>query len=392
MEAVTRLFAPDVRAALLELRREIHRDPELAFREERTATRLEDALRALRPKELRRVAGTGVVARIPGRDARAPVVAIRGDIDALPIHENTNLEYSSRNAGVMHACGHDVHATWAVAAAHVLSEQPANGDVLIVLQPAEETGKGAQAVMDSGALDGVAAIFGGHVDRRFAVGTVVAEAGPLAASADTFQIELIGSGAHAARPHEAADPIVGAGALIGALQTIVSRRLDPSRAAVVTVGTIHAGSASNVIPDGATMTGTLRATDPDTRRLLHDEVRHIASAVAAAHRLKSQVTIELGPPPIVNPIETASWARTAAIAMLGPAAVVPLGLVNMAAEDFAYYMERMPGCFLRIGACEAGGEAIPAHTPRFYAADESIFVGGAVLAESARVTSAALGG
>jgi hippurate hydrolase len=392
MEAVTRLFTPDVRAALLELRREIHRDPELAFREERTATRLEDALRALHPKELRRVAGTGVVARIAGRDPRAPVVAIRGDIDALPIHENTNLEYASRNAGVMHACGHDVHATWAVAAAHLLSERPATGDVLIVLQPAEETGKGAQAVMDSGALDGVSAIFGAHVDRRFAVGAVVAEAGPLAASADTFQIELIGSGAHAARPHEAADPIVGAGALVGALQTIVSRRLDPSRAAVVTVGTINAGSASNVIPDRATMTGTLRATDPETRRLLHDEVEHIAAAVAVAHRLTAQVTIELGPPPIVNPVEATSWARTAAVAVLGAAAVVPLGFVNMAAEDFAYYMERMPGCFLRIGACEAGGEAIPAHTPRFYAADESIFVGAAVLAESARVTSAALGG
>jgi hippurate hydrolase len=392
MDAVTRLFAPDVRAALLELRREIHRDPELAFHEERTATRLEGALRALHPKDLRRVAGTGVVARIAGRDARAPVVAIRGDIDALPIHENTNLEYSSRNAGVMHACGHDVHATWAVAAAHLLSERPAAGDVLVVLQPAEETGKGAQAVMDSGALDGVSAIFGAHVDRRFPVGTVVAEAGPLAASADTFHIELVGSGAHAARPHEAADPIIGAGALIGALQTIVSRRLDPSRAAVVTVGTISAGSASNVIPDRATLTGTLRATDPDTRRLLHDEVRHIATAVAAAHRLKANVTIELGPPPIVNPVEAASWAKSAAVAVLGAEAVVPLGFVNLAAEDFAYYMEQMPGCFLRVGACEAGGEAIPAHTPRFYAADESIFVGGAVLAEAARVTSAALGG
>jgi len=392
IDTIERLFSPDLRNRLIQLRREIHRDPELAFREERTANRLEDALRVLRPKALDRVAGTGVVARIAGRDAQAPVVAIRGDIDALPIHENTNLEYSSRNAGVMHACGHDVHATWAVAAAHLLSERPAAGDVLIVLQPAEETGKGAQAVIDSGALDGVSAIFGAHVDRRFPVGTAVVDAGPLAASADTFHIELVGSGAHAARPHEAADPIIGAGALIGALQTIVSRRLDPSRAAVVTVGTINAGSASNVIPDRATLTGTLRATDPDTRRLLHDEVRRIATAVAATHRLKAVVTIELGPPPIVNPVEAASWARAAAITVLGAAAVVPLGFVNMAAEDFAYYMERMPGCFLRVGACEAGGEAIPAHTPRFYAADDSIFVGGAVLAETARVTSIAIGG
>jgi hippurate hydrolase len=391
IEAVERLFAPEGRAALVELRHEIHRDPELAFHEERTAARLEGALGALRPKQLHRVAGTGVVARIAGRDAHAPVVAIRGDIDALPIHESTGLEFSSRNAGVMHACGHDVHATWAVGAAYLLSERPAVGDVLVVLQPAEEIGRGAQAVMESGALDTVSAIFGAHVDRRFPVGTVVAEAGPLAASADNFHIELVGSGAHAARPHEAADPIVGAGALISALQTIVSRRLDPSRAAVVTIGTVNAGTAPNVIPDRATLTGTLRATDPDTRRLLHEEVRHIAEAIAAAHRLEAQVTVELGPPPIVNPVEPSSWARSAAISLLGADAVVPLGFVNLAGEDFAYYMERIPGCFLRVGAREAGGDAIPAHTPRFYAAEESIFVGAAVLAETARVTSAALG-
>jgi len=138
--------------------------------------------------------------------------------------------------------------------------------------------------------------------------------------------------------------------------------------------------------------GTLRAVDPQTRQLLATEVRHLAEGIAAAHGLTATVQLTLGPPPIVNPIETASWARSATVAVLGPAALVPLGFVNMAAEDFAYYMERMPGCFLRVGAREAGSEAIPAHTPRFYAADASIFVGGAVLAETARVTSAALGG
>ena len=391
-DGVTRLFAPHLRAALIELRHEIHRDPELSFQEERTAQKLERALKVLRPRHLERVAATGVVARIAGRNPDAPVVAIRGDIDALPIQESTGLEYSSRNAGVMHACGHDVHATWAVGAAHLLSEHPAAGDVLIVLQPAEEVGKGAQAVMESGALDGVAAIFGAHVDRRFPVGTVVAEPGPLAASADNFAIELVGAGAHAARPHEAADPIVGAGALIAALQTIVSRRVDPSRAAVVTIGTINAGSAPNVIPDRATLSGTLRATDPETRRLLHEEVKRIAESVAAAHRLTAHVTVELGPPPIVNPVEPASWARSAAVSVLGADAVVPLGFLNLAGEDFAHYMERIPGCFLRVGAREPGTQPIPAHTPRFYAADESIFVGAAVLAESARVASAALGG
>ena len=390
IDSIEKAFAPAVRRSLIELRHEIHQDPELAFQEERTAARLERSLATVRPKKLDRVAGTGVIARIAGLDPRAPVVAIRGDIDALPIQEHTGLAYSSHNAGVMHACGHDVHATWAVGAAHLLGERPAAGDVLIVLQPAEEVGRGARAMMESGALDGVSAIFGAHVDRRFPVGTVVAQAGPLAASADTFEIDLRGTGAHAARPHEAADPIVGLGNLISTLQTIVSRRLDPSRAAVVTIGTVSAGSAPNVIPDRAYLTGTLRATDPDTRRLLHEEVRRIADATATAHRLKADVRIELGPPPIVNPVEPSEWARSAVVSLLGPDAVVPLGLVNLAAEDFAHYMEHMPGCFLRVGAREAGGEPIPAHSPRFYAADESIFVGAAVLAETARIASAAL--
>jgi amidohydrolase len=383
-------FPPPLRERLVTLRRELHAHPELSFKEEETARRLTAALSDLAPVQLDRIAGTGVVARIKGRERGAPVVAVRGDIDALPIEEATGLPFASRNAGVMHACGHDVHASWAVGAAHLLARDPAAGDVLIVLQPAEETGGGALAILESGALDGVAAIFGGHVDRRFAVGQVVADPGPLAASADTFEIVLHGQGAHAARPHEAADPIVGAGALIGALQTIVARRLNPASAGVVTVGSIHAGTASNVIPDRATLTGTIRAVDPAVRRLLHDEVRRISDGVAATYRLQAQVSLDLGTPPLVNSPQATDWARRAVAAVLGEDALVPLGFLNLAGEDFAHYLERIPGCFLRIGAREPGGDVVPAHAPRFYAAEESLFVGAAVLAEAARVASRAL--
>lgn len=386
------LFPSDVRRGLVGLREAIHRHPELAFEERETSRRLSDALRELQPAALERVAGTGVLARFAGRDRTAPVVAVRGDMDALPITEQTGLPYASARPGVMHACGHDVHAAWAVGAAYLLSRDPARGDVLVLLQPAEETGQGAPAVLASGALDGVAAIFGGHVDRRFPVGQVVAQPGPLAASADTFTVTLHGSSAHAARPHEGADPIVGAGALIGALQTVVSRRIDPTVASVVTVATVHAGTAPNVIPDTATLSGTLRAVDAGTRARLQEEVRRLAAGIAAAHGLRGEVTLELGPPPIVNPPAAVAWARRAAARLLGEDAVVPLGFTNLAAEDFACYLERMPGCFLRIGAREAGGEPIAAHSPRFYAAEESIFVGAAVLAETARIASAELGG
>ena len=383
-------FTEDEVGWLSVLRRDLHRHPELAWQEEATATRLEQALRRLGAADIERVANTGVVARIPGASRDAPVVVIRGDIDALPIQEASGLPFASERPGVMHACGHDVHATWAVGAALLLLKAPAQGDVLILLQPAEEAAEGAVAVLRSGALDGAAAIFGAHVDRRYEVGQVVVQEGPIAASADFFEIELTGAGAHGARPHESADPIVGAGALIGALQTLVSRRLDPAVPGVVTVATVHAGTADNVIPDRATLTGTIRTVEPGARALLLEELRYVSEAVATAHRLTARVTIGQGTPPIVNPPGPTAWAREAVRVVLGPDAGVPLAGANMGGEDFAFYLERLPGCFLRVGAREPGGPRLPAHSPGFYAAEESVFIGAAVLAETARLAGRAL--
>lgn len=385
--SVRQLFTASEVDLLLQLRRDLHRHPELSWKEERTAARLVEALSALGIDDVRRVAGTGVVARVPGREAGAPVTALRGDIDALPIQEATGLPFASEVPGVMHACGHDVHASWAVGAAALLRRTPARGDVIVVLQPAEEAGAGAAAILGSGALDGATAIFGAHVDRRFELGQVVAQAGPLAASADSFRIDLRGRGAHGARPHEGADPIVGAAALVTALQTIVSRRLDPATAAVLTVGSIHGGQAPNVIPEQVQLTGTLRATRPDVRRALQDGTRSLAESIATAYGLTAAVTFEAGTPPVVNSAREADWARLATERVLGPDAIKPLGLTNMAAEDFAFYLERMGGCFLRIGAREPDGEATPAHSPRFAPAEGSLFIGAAVLAECARVAA-----
>lgn len=388
--SVAALFSATQRDVLIALRRDLHQHPELAFKEQRTCAALEKAIAIANPVSVQRVAGTAIVALIRGRNANAPVVAIRGDIDALPIHENTGVSYASQNDGVMHACGHDVHASWAIGAAYLLANQPAAGDVLVVLQPAEEIGQGATAVLESGVLNNVAAIFGAHVDRRFAVGEVVVQTGSLAAAADTFTITLTGHGAHGARPHESADPVLAAGLLIASLQGIVSRRVNPSIPVVLTVATMNAGTAPNVIPESATIGGTLRSVDPQTRALLANEMRRVANGIAAAHDIRADVHIELGPPPIVNPEREIAWAREASITLLGVDAIKPLGITNMAGEDFAFYMEQMPGAFLRIGAREAGGVVTAAHTPAFLAAEGSLFVGAAVLAETARVASAAL--
>jgi hippurate hydrolase len=178
--------------------------------------------------------------------------------------------------------------------------------------------------------------------------------------------------------------------LIIALQTIVSRRLNPAHAGVVSLGTVHAGTASNIIPQRAHLTGTLRATQPEARALLQNEVRRISEDIAHAYGLHAVVKIEEGTPPLVNPEGSIQWARQAVRGLMGEEALVPLGFLNMAGEDFACYLEKIPGCFLRIGAREPGGEATPAHSSRFYAAEESIFVGAAVLAETARVASKTL--
>lgn len=386
-DSLQSLFAPEVAESLIALRRDLHRHPELSWAEEGTAQRLTKALQAFGVADVTRVARTGLIARVPGRTRGGPVIGVRGDIDALPITEATNLDFASETPGVMHACGHDVHASWAVGAARLLIEHPAERDVLIILQPAEEVGEGAQAILASGALDAMQMIFGGHVDRRFEVGQVVAQAGPLAASTDTFTITLTGAGAHGARPHESSDPIVGAAALIGALQTLVSRRLDPAEPGVVTVGTIAAGSASNIIPERAELSGTIRATSAIARTLLTTELRRMAEAIATTYGLTAVVDISGGTAPIVNPPGAAEIAREAVSSVLGASALVPLGTTNMGGEDFAAYMERIPGCFMRIGAREPGGGTIAAHSSGFYAAEGALFVGAAVLAEAARVAS-----
>jgi amidohydrolase len=289
---------------------------------------------------------------------------------------------------VMHACGHDLHAAWVVAAGALLAREPADGEVRLLLQPAEEVGEGAQRLLESGALDGVTAVFGGHVDWRFPVGEVVATAGPLAASTDTFEITFHGRGGHGARPQDALDPIVGLAAFVMEAQTIVSRALDPALPGVVTVGAILAGEASNVIPERARCAGTIRATTPAVRALLTGEVRRVAGAVAAVHRLTAEVKITDGTPPLVNTAKGSAWASAAAHAVLGPGSTKSLATTNMGGEDFAYYLERIDGCFMRIGTYRDGRSSAGVHTPRFDPDEDAIFVGGAVLAECARKASA----
>ncbi len=356
---------PRVAERMVTVRRELHRHAELSWQEHRTADQVCRHLDDIGVSYRRDVAGTGVVADLPGDDGK-PLVAIRADMDALPILEETDLPFASETPGVMHACGHDGHTSMALGALELLSaDRDRTGPVRCLFQPAEEVGAGALAMIEAGALEGVAMIFGLHVDRHHPTGTIVVHEGVVNASTDAFRIEIAGQGGHAARPHESVDAIVVGSLLVTAIQTIVSREINPVHPSVVTVGRFDAGSASNVIAGHAILEGTIRSQDTEVRDHLVEALRRVATAVGQLHEADVTVSFYAGTPVVVNPPDMAALARRAAGRVVPEDNVVPLHAANMGGEDFAYYLERLPGCFVRLGAQVEGREGFPAHSSRF---------------------------
>lgn len=370
---------------LVAVRRELHQYPELSWQEGRTAGVIANFLHGLAIQHRANVAGHGVVADIPGA-SKVPCVVLRADTDALPIQEETGLEFASVHEGVMHACGHDGHTTMLLGAAALLSrEKDLPAPVRLIFQPAEEKGAGALAMIKEGALEGAGLIFGGHLDRHYYPGTIVVGDGPVNASSDNFSIEIIGQGAHGARPHESIDAVVVGSLMIMALQTIVSREVDPARPSVVSVGQFHAGTAPNVIAGQAKLEGTVRAQDPAVRRQLLSSVRRIAESIAQLHGAKIHITVTEGTPPLVNDSVMAGLARRAAIEAVGEANVLPLKTANMGAEDFSYYLEKIPGAYVRFGSQVPGREGYPAHSSKFDFDEEALAVGAAYYAAVAKI-------
>lgn len=366
----------DVRSRVVELRREIHRHPELGFEETRTQALVERELDEL-GIEHRRVAKTGVVGVIrgskPGR-----VVALRADMDALPITEKSGEAFSSEVPGKMHACGHDAHTAMLLGAARVLQSMrdELHGSVVLLFQPAEEGPGGAEPMIAEGALDDpkVDAVAMLHVDHRLEPGQIGVTPGPVNASADEFFITVQGKGGHGAYPHTAADTIPAAAAMVTALQTIASRETDPLKSVVVTIGTINGGYRNNVIADEVKMTGTLRAHDPEIRNGLEARVRRILDGVAAAYNVKAKLDVNYGYPPVVNNVELAQnfrqYMRTHS--QLRVESPPP----TMGAEDFAYFAQRVPGVHIRLGIrSEKAGSVHSGHSPEFRIDEDALPVG-----------------
>lgn len=338
---------------LVAIRRDLHAHPELQFEEHRTAAIVARELERFGIEVSTGVAGTGVVGTL-SRGSSRRAVALRADMDALPIHEMTNLPYASRTAGVMHACGHDGHTTMLLGAAQMLAKaSDFDGTVHFIFQPAEEDISGARRMVDEGLFEQFPcdAIYALHNLPGEAVGQVRVRPGPITAAVDIVGVDIIGIGGHGAMPHKTADPIVAASAIVMALQSIVSRNVDPLDPAVVTVGSLTGGSNPTIIPEACAMTIGVRSCTAETRALLKERIISLITAQAQSFGCRAQISYNPGisyPPGVNSPAE-AEIVRQTALGMGQPAAAVDMRGPFMFSEDFAFMQEVKPSCYFGIG-------------------------------------------
>ncbi|EFE95497.1 M20 peptidase aminoacylase family protein [Serratia odorifera] len=351
---------------LIAHRRELHQHPELSNQEFVTTQKITDWLNAAGIRILPLGLKTGVVAEIGPQ--QGPVVALRGDIDALPIEETSGVPFSSRQAGVMHACGHDVHTSVILGAAYLLKarEDQLPGRVRLFFQPAEERFGGASQLINAGALENVDVIFGLHNAPELPVGTFATKSGAFYANVDRFQITITGKGAHAAHPEEGVDSIVTASQIVSALQTVVSRNVSAQQAAVVSVTRIEGGNTWNVLPQTVLLEGTVRTHSNPTREQIPQRIRQLIGGVADALGAKAELQWFDGPPAVVNTPRWADFSLQAAAEFGYQAEVAPL---QMGGEDFAFYLHHVPGAFVSIGSASEFG----LHHPQFNPDEAAIY-------------------
>jgi amidohydrolase len=370
-------------APVVDLRHRLHQIPEIAYQEYETAEMLRRELDRLGIAYEAGVDGAATATIALIGDPNKPCIALRADIDALPITERTDVPYTSRHEGRMHACGHDGHSAILMGAAAVLREMQRQLPVCVKLlwQPAEEGGGGAGKLVKAGVLDGrigpkVRAIFGLHGWPGLRVGTVATKPGPLLASTDNFIVTFIGRGCHGAFPHLGRDPIVTACEAVVNLQQFVSRELDPTDAAVVTVGMIQSGTAVNVIPDTATIRGTARALNAATRQALSEAIQRRCAGIASANGCELRFEWNEGYPMTVNDPAAADYVAAVARETVGADRFMPVARASMGGEDFAYYLERVPGCFFFVGVIPPDRtDYAPLHSDLYDFTDAALPVG-----------------
>ncbi|AKZ62054.1 amidohydrolase [Herbaspirillum hiltneri N3] len=368
----------DVKHELVGIRRHIHQHPELSYEEVDTARLVAERLEDWGYAVTRNIGGNGLVATLrAGSSTRS--IGVRADMDALPIHEMTGLSYASEHQGKMHACGHDGHTAMLLGAALQLARtRRFDGTVNLIFQPAEEAGfnSGAEQMLRDGLFERFPcdAIFGMHNHPGVATGTFMFRAGAFMAACDTVKIKIIGKGSHAARPHLSVDPLVAASSLVMALQTVVSRNVDPMETAVVTVGSLHAGHAANVIPEHAAMELSVRSFKPEVRELLEQRIRALVLSHAESYGARAEIEYIRGYPVLINSEAETEFARQIAEELVGADKIIaPFGPIA-GSEDFAYFLQQRPGCFVRVG--NGAGQPM-LHNAHYDFNDDNVTVGAA---------------
>jgi amidohydrolase len=359
---------------VIDLRRTLHQWPELGFQERRTSGLVAERLQALGIEVRTGVAQTGVLGTLRGNGV-GKTVLLRADIDGLPIEEVSGAPYASQNPGVMHACGHDGHTAILLTVARVLAQhrQQFSGTVKFAFQPAEELPPGgAKGMIEEGVLEHptVDATFGLHLWNGLPVGKIGVDAGPIMASVDRFDIVIIGVGSHGAYPHSGVDPIVVGSHVVAALQTVVSREVPPLAPVVVTVGTFHGGTAFNIIPSHVELSGTVRTVDKRIRDEMPARLERIVRGITSGMRADSSFNYVFGYPVTVNDGGRAQFARRVAEGIVGEANVVSVGM-TMGAEDMAYFLDAVPGCYLRLGSGNPDKGLIHPHHSALFNFDEA---------------------
>ncbi len=378
-------IAQSLEAEVIAIRRHIHQNPELSFQEYQTAAYVAEQLQSFGIKTVQTIAETGIVAIIEGKNPNSKTIALRADLDALPIQELTGVAYQSQHAGKMHACGHDVHTACLLGAAKILNETRLEweGTVKLIFQPGEEKLPGGASILIQEKvleLPQVDAIIGQHVMPFLPVGTVGFRSGLYMASSDELYIEIIGKGGHGAMPHLCLDPVPVAAQIITALQQVVSRKNNPLVPSVLTIGKVIANGATNVIPDSVKLEGTFRTFDETWRAKAHQEIEQTCQQIANAFGQEAIVNIVKGYPFLNNNPELTQRAKNAAIAYLGAEHVVDLD-AWMASEDFAYYSQLIPATFYRLGtANQEKGIVHGVHNPQFNVDEAALKIGSGLMA------------
>ena len=365
----------DIEKNIIDWRRDFHQYPELGFDEHRTSKIIGEALKEMGLAPQMNVGKTGVTADLTFGEG--PTIALRADMDALPMQETSGLDFSSKHDGVMHACGHDGHMAMLLGAAKVLTQNgdSFNGTVRFIFQPAEEGAGGARYMIEDGCLDGVDEIYGIHVWNYQPVGEVGITDGPVLAAADMFEIKIKGIGGHGAAPQGTIDAVVVASHLVQALQTIVSRNTNPLESTVVTIGTISGGHNFNIIADEVTLSGTARAYTEENRNLIKTRMAEIIDGVAKTFGAEISFDYEDGYPPTINHTDPANKVLKAAERVVGEKAGMPY--LSMGGEDFSYYLQKIPGCFFFVGSAPNDQKLFetPHHCSHFTMDERALLVG-----------------